>query len=251
MEIIESEHLTALEEFQQCVLLRDQLKKEAINMQVQYNQIFGDLIIEAFQLKIACIRIKKEIGYCQMLVNQSKTILESDLKAYIERVMIEYNQELIDLHQQINAAKNASIISQKDFIEMKKMYRKIAKAIHPDLHPELFKKKEVKDLWNRTMIAYRCNHLEELKEIELLVDALTFDTSHIQKENIECRIEKLNEEIKKIMNTNPYQYKYILNDQDEVKDCKDEYHREIQEYQRYKKDLEEIFKQFKIQTMMN
>lgn len=109
----------------------------------------------------------------------------------------------------------------------------------------------MKDLWNRTMIAYRCNHLEELKEIELLVDALTFDTSHIQKENIECRIEKLNEEIKKIMNTNPYQYKYILNDQDEVKDCKDEYHREIQEYQRYKKDLEEIFKQFKIQTMMN
>ena len=53
------------------------------------------------------------------------------------------------------------------------------------------------------------------------------------------------------MNTNPYQYKYILNDQDEVKDRKDEYHREIQEYQRYKKDLEEIFKQFKIQTMMN
>lgn len=251
MDIIKSEQLTILERFQQRVLLRDKLKKEAISIQAQYNQTFGDLILEAFQLKIDCIRLKKQISFCQMYVNQNKAILESNLQAYIERVMVEYNQELEALSSQINSSKSAGMISQKDFIEIKRIYRKIAKAIHPDLHPELFKRKEIKNLWNRTMVAYRCNHLEELKEIELLVDALTLDASDIQMENIDQRLEKINEEIKEIMNSDPYQYKYILDDRNEVKDRKEEYQREIKEYQRYKKELEDIFQQFDIQTMMN
>ncbi len=136
-------------------------------------------------------------------------------------------------------------------IEIKKIYRRIVKKIHPDLNSELFKKDEVKELWNRTMLAYQWNQLEELKEIEVLLERFTLDGSNCFVENIEERLKKLNHEIESILNTNPYQYKFILEDEQEVEELKESYLQEIKEYQKYKCDLETLFQQFEIKQVLN
>ena len=251
MELRKTEHLSRMEAYQQRIFYRDQLKKEAFSFQEEYYRIFGDLMLEAFQLKIECIRLKKEISYCQFCINQNRDINQNELNTMIEKIMEDYQKELKQLSMHVNLSKEAKTISPKDLMEIKKIYRRIVKKIHPDLNPESFKKREVKDLWDRMMLAYQCNQLEELKEIEVLLEFITKDASNHSIENLEERLEKLNEEIERIVNTNPYQYKFLLNDENEVKEQKDNYLREIKEYQKYKNDLEELLKQFEIKEIFN
>ena len=54
--------------------------------------------------------------------------------------------------------------------EIKNIYYKIAKLIHPDTNPSLAKDENIKSLWNRTIIAYNCNDLKEIEELEVLVN---------------------------------------------------------------------------------
>lgn len=252
MELTEIEYKSEYETYRDFIIQRDKLRKEAFEYQEEYLRVFGDLIKESFQLKIDCIELKKKITYCQMCINQNKVISQVELDSHIEIIMQEYNKELQDLINHINISNTATNISAERLSQVKKIYRKIAKKIHPDMNPDAFESDEVKELWNRTVLAYNCNDLDELKNIEVLLDALELDENHdIQIEDIEERIHKLETEIKEIMNTNPYQYRNILESEEDIEEHKQELSDEINHYQAYKSQLQQIFEQFDIQTILN
>ena len=246
MEIIITTTDSQYDEYKSLILKRDDLKKKAFQYQEDYYREFGYLLKESFTLKVECIALKKKISYCQMCVNQNKKIISSDLDAHIEMVMEEYYEELDELIKHVKFADEASSITLKDLQEIKKLYRHIVKKIHPDMHPELFKLDGVKELWNRTRVAYTCNDLKELQEILILVDALDANNTTVQIEHIDEKIEEIKKEIDAILNTNPYQYKYLLEDTEEVHHKKDELKEEIKEYIAYKKQLEALFNQYDI-----
>ena len=82
------------------------------------------------------------------------------------------------------------------------MYRGIAKQIHPDIHPELAEVEELQDLWNQVNIAYQCNDLEQLKELDLLISVtlagLSEQKAILDIPDIEAKIKKLEWEIREI-----------------------------------------------------
>ncbi len=252
MAIIEIDNTTKVEIYKDLILKRDRLKKEAFQYQEEYFRVFGDLITESYSLKIDCIRLKKQIAYCQLCVNQNMPINQTELDAHIESIMAEYNEELQDLILHVNISKTATSISHETLLQIKKIYRKIAKKIHPDMNPQAFEREDIQELWNRTVLAYSMNDLEELKNIEVLVDLLEIDENTvIEIEDIEERISKLEDEIQNILDTEPYQFKYLLESKEEIEDRKDELKDEIKQYQDYKRQLEQIYAQFDIQTILN
>ena len=84
--------------YEEALLRRDNLRKEATSYHYEYIRVFGHLITESFRLKVECIRKKKIIAYCQQQVNHGKAINCSALDRYIHREMAAYESDLKDPH---------------------------------------------------------------------------------------------------------------------------------------------------------
>ena len=101
--------------------------------------------------------------------------------------------------------------------ELKRLYRKIVKAMHPDLHPD--QDAATKDLFKRAILAYKDFNLQMLREI----DAMLGSEAEMQTENPEEGLEKekarllglihkVRMEIRSIKNRYPYTLKALLDD---------------------------------------
>ena len=94
------------------------------------------------------------------------------------------------------------------------------------------------------LVAYNCNNLKEMIEIEVLVNALleklNLGAFDITIPDIDEKIAEIEAEIEKIRSTDPYQYKYILEDEIAIEEKKEDLRRELKEYEDYCKQLDEI-----------
>lgn len=246
---------TSYTRYEEVLLRRDNLRKEAEYYHMEYIMVFGDLIIQTFEKKIECIKKKKMIAYCQRQVNRGKKIDEADLDNYIAHEMERYRQDLHSMINDVNAVKDSERISDSEYEMIKKIYYKLVKMIHPDIHPQFADDETIKDYWQRIAIAYTYNRLEELEELELLVISYLEKKeqdmpdigSDIKIEDIDYKIAAAEEEISNIINTNPYLYKVLLRNKEDVLRRKQEYLDEIASYDVYSAQLDEILGAFEIE----
>lgn len=237
-----------IEHYKDLLLKRDAINKEAYIYDCSYNRMFGDLIVECLEAKIKCIEKKKIIAYLQKNINIGKKISKKNVKKYIEKIMTNYYEELNDIIQRNEDLKNSGFVSEFQLRKIKKIYFNIAKLIHPDMNPEIYKDEKIKDLWLRASAAYDCNQLEELEEIEVLVNDYlkknNVECKQIEIENLDERIFKLNNEIESIKNSDPYQYKYLLMDEEAVEEKKNDLKTQKDDYVKYLKELDKVIESF-------
>ena len=102
----------------------------------------------------------------------------------------------------------------------------------------------MKDLWYEVVSAYNRNDLKTLSELEVLISkelsGITGEIVAIQIPDIEKKITSLEEEIGHIMDTDPYQYKFLLADKEAVAEKKDDLRREFNTYQEYSAQLDAL-----------
>ena len=241
--------------YEETLLRRDSLRKEAELLHLRYIRQFGDLIERAFRLKVECIRKKKMIAYCQQRANKGERINAAALDNYIERQMALYQKELEDLVAGVKASKEAKTISAADVRKVKDIYRRLAKRIHPDLHPELADDEALKEYWHRIVVAYSHNQLKEIQELEALVESYLAErgegTPDFVIPDIEERIAEVEKEIAEILSTNPYLYKLILEDEGERQRQIRAYADEIASYEHYAKQLDEVLATFEIERRLS
>ena len=77
-------------EYEDLLMRRDQMYKDADSYQIEYNREFGDLITKNFELKIECIRRKKTIAACLRRMNRNLPIDVSEMMEDIEKEMTAY-----------------------------------------------------------------------------------------------------------------------------------------------------------------
>ena len=254
MDIIKVEN-TSYAKYEEVLLRRDSLRKEAEQYHLEYINTFGDLIIKAFEQKVECIKKKKMIAYCQTQMNNGKPIHAVSLDMFIEQEMEEYRNELQVIVKEVKIAKDAEEVPASDITKIKKIYHKLVKMVHPDLHPELSENETVKDYWQRIMIAYTYNQLEEIEGLQVLVAKYLEDEglqdTDIEIEDIDDKIKGVEEEIQYITTTNPYLYKKLLHDQEAKMNKMQEYLDEIATYEMYAAQLDEVLAGFKIERKLS
>ena len=115
------------------------------------------------------------------------------------------------------------------------------------MNPKTNEIPELKELWQRIVVSYRANDLEELEEAEILVNKFLvdhhLDGNEIKIQDIDTKIEKLKEQIQKIKETNPYQYRFLLQDQEAVQNKKRELQKDLEEYRVYEQELDQLLEQ--------
>lgn len=232
----------SLDRYEKLLLLKNDLKKECFQLEQEYTREFGKEVLDIFHLQIECARKVKTIEFCQMYLNRGQDPDGEALQQYVQQETQELIDHLHAMQKTYENAKDVTEISEADLKTIKTMYRGIAKQIHPDIHPELAEVEELQDLWNQVNIAYQCNDLEQLKELDLLISVTLAGLSEqkvtLDIPDIEEKIKKLEWEIREIRSKDPYQYKNLFSKPDMVQEKHRELQQQIEEYRQYSEQLD-------------
>lgn len=235
---------SAYDRYEELLLRKSALKKECFQLEQEYTRLFGEAILKLYRLQIECAKKKKTIEFCQAAVNRGAEPDEKQLQKFILKETRELQDHFRKMSEEYEVAKSAVKISEADLAKIRKIYRRTVKLLHPDIHPEVAESEDLKDLWNRVSVAYACNDLKELEELEVLVTAALADHSgeewKIEVPDLDEKIASLEGEIEKITGTDPYQYKFLFDDPEAVEEKKKDLQGKIGEYTSYAAKLDEI-----------
>ncbi len=230
--------------YEEVLMKRDEVRKEAFLYERAYTREFGELILRVFRIKMECIKKKKTIEYCQRFANRGEAVDQKALQKYLEKELAEYEDRLEEMIHANKLARQGSSITEAEIQEIKRIYHRLVKKIHPDINPLTGTNDELSSLWHRLTVAYNCNDLLEMRETEVLVNAvlkkLDMGTVDVTIPDIDEKIADIEAEIVKITTTEPYTYRFLLGDPKEISEKKKVLRKELDEYEEYEKQLEEI-----------
>lgn len=231
-------------EYETLLLKRDALEREAGLYLNEYTRVFGELFIEQYRAYIRCIELKKKIAFCQAAENCGAKVNEAELDAYISGEMEQYFKNLADMVTENELCLSAETVPEIEIRKIKKIYRCLAKQLHPDISPLTAEHSELLELWNRAVTAYKCNSLKEIEEVQLLVNSFLerngIERADMVIPDIGAKTELLKAEIDRIITTDPYQYKFLLQDKELAQEKKEELRESIEEMTAYSNQLEAV-----------
>ena len=108
--------------YEDLLIRKDVLKKEAVQYEINYIREFGELIAKSFEAKIACIEKKKIIAYCQSIINKGGTVDASQMEDYISVIMKDYYLQLQQILEDNHNATSGGSVSEYEFRKIKKIY---------------------------------------------------------------------------------------------------------------------------------
>lgn len=239
------------ERYEELLLKKERLLKEAEGYRIAYERTFGVLNSETYEAKIECVKKRKIVSYCQNMIEIGSTIVKKELDEFVDKSMQDYKDTLSYLFANDKSKEEALIKNTPSSLKkIKNLYRQLARQVHPDMNENIKDDLIVQDLWNRTCIAYNCQNLEELEELEVLINRYLNSLKHqdfdMDIPNVEEKIFNLNRRIEKILRTDPYQYKYILADEKSINRKKEELYKELNDYHRYSDELDKQIAEFDI-----
>ncbi len=238
-------------EYEDLLIRRDQVYRDAGSYLVAYTQEFGDLINESFELKIACIKKKKTISYCRRRMNRGLNIDTDKMQEEIDKEMTLYNEQLQEMLRRTEEAKNSKPVGDYRFNRAKKIYRRLAKILHPDINCRTMQDQRLRELWEQITEAYRKSDVEALEDLEVLVrkamDEMGDEGFELDPFDLEGRIERVEGQINDTLTTEPYIYGEILRDEEKKQARRDELLAEKEDYKEYlealTKTLEEMLQE--------
>ena len=230
--------------YEELLLRREQLRKEARINHGLYVKEFGDLHLQVFEKQIACIKKKKLIAYYQAAINRGGAINQAEIDAMLMKEMEEYQKQLAAMAEENDAAKKLSRITDLDLLKIRRIYRRLAKQLHPDINPKTSEIPQLMELWNAITTAYNCNNLADMEELEVMVknalETLEIGSMEIEIPDLDAKIEAVEAEIEQIISTDPYQYKFLLADYEAVEEKKKALEEQRKSYTDYEKQLDEV-----------
>jgi hypothetical protein len=223
------------------VLERDQLLlQECKSIEMVYMLKVGHIEYKLYQIECAVLRAKRKAEIIQARKNRQEKVILDELDAWLDEEFAEYTEKLNKQMDAVNdafAREKGEVLSAKETAEMKKLYRDIVKALHPDLHSDLDDRHL--ELFLNAVTAYECGDLENLRIIHTMIDqplpgAVEKGGFQYLKEEGE-RLKKLtssvNVQIEEIKTTFPYTVKKFIADEAAVHERLCEAEAEIAEYQ--------------------
>lgn len=228
-------------ELSMLMLERDELRFVICkNIETEYMLKLGNLEYKVYEAQCAVLRLKRKIELIQARKNRQEVIKLTVINNILDEEFLEYEKKLNEQVEKMNEALEHSkgeYLSEEDNKELKKLYRKIVKVLHPDINPEVTAA-QVKMLDN-AINAYKNGDLKTLRIIDEMVGDHKLPEKHQdafaqlkeEKERLDKMIAFVKDSITKIKSEYPYCMKDVLEDEEKVEQRKEE--------------LEELLKQYK------
>lgn len=218
-----------------------------VNIETAYLLEFGSLEYNVYKAECAVLRLKRKIDLFQAKINRQEKIVLSEIENLLDEEFKEYQEKLNEQMEKINDAlrrSKAKFLTDEENEELKKLYRKIVKVLHPDINPNITKE-EFKLLQN-AIEAYKNGDLKALRIISELIDKDLMlnqdrDLSYTlikDKERLEAFIKEMKEIIAEIKTNYPYNVKEIIENPSKLNQRK----QELKETLEYYNELISIYK---------
>ncbi len=158
-------------EISMLLLERDELRLVVCkNIETAYMLALGSLEYKAFELQCKVLRLRRKIDLIQAKKNRQEKVVLSTIEKTLDEEFAEYQRQLDEQINKMNKALDHSKgtpLTDEETKEIKKIYRNIVKALHPDLHPEVTSAQV--QLFQNAVEAYEHGDLNSLRIISAMV----------------------------------------------------------------------------------
>jgi hypothetical protein len=161
-----------------------------VNLEADYQLKIGTKQYDVFCMKVAALRLKRKMELFQAAINKQEQCSITDVEVQLDVEFKQWQKQAQELYEKIKDAeyyKQLPGLSRQEAIELKKLYRDLAKKYHPDVNPD--EPEKAKNLWLRISEAYHKSDLQEMKTLALLaedIDKGAKELSTMEKLQKEC-----------------------------------------------------------------
>ncbi len=226
-------------ELSMLVLERDELRYiECRNIEMVYMLSLGSLEYKVYEAECMVLRLKRKLELIQAKRNRQEKIVLVQIEITLDVEFSEYKERLEEQIDKMNEAIDRShcgVLTDAQATELKKLYRKVVKNLHPDLHPDLSDSQL--ELFKKAVSAYENGDMQTLQIISEMVGEPLPDTSQDamaqlvnEKERLQHLLKALKDSIAAIKSEYPYILKEIVNSPEKMADRKQVLENMLSEY---------------------
>lgn len=225
------------------------------NIETEYMLKLGSIEYKAYEAQCAALRLKRKIELIQAKKNRQEKVIISAIEDTLDNEFAEYQKRLDEQIDKMNDAlkrSKAEVLSDEDNKELKKLYHKIVKELHPDINPDVSEAQV--QLYENAVSAYKSGDLGTLKIINEMIgnsplpkqdkDAMTQLVE--EEERLQSLLKAIRESIEKIKSEYPYTMKEVLEDTEKTEQKKQELENILEQYNElisiYKTKIEEMLR---------
>lgn len=243
-------------ELSMLLLERDELQFVICkNIETEYMLKLGSIEYRAYEAQCLSLRLKRKIELIQAKKNRQEKVIISAIEETLDTEFAEYQKQLDEQINKMNDAlkrSKAEVLTDEENKELKKLYRKIVKALHPDINPDVSETQV--NLFDNAVQAYKKGDLNTLRIIGEMVgnsplpeqhkDALT--QLNEEKERLQNLLKAIRDSIEQIKSEYPYTMKEIIEDEEQTEQKKKELENILSQYNElisiYKAKIEEMLR---------
>ena len=215
----------------------------------------GSIEYKAYEAQCAALRLKRKIELIQAKKNRQEKVIISAIEKTLDNEFAEYQKQLDEQIDKMNDAlkrSKAEVLSDEDNKELKKLYRKIVKALHPDINPDVSEAQV--QLFDNAVSAYKSGDLGTLRIIGEMVGNNPLPEQHKdamtqlveERERLQGLLKSIRDSIENIKSEYPYTMKDILEDTAKTEQKKQELEGILEQYNElisiYKAKIEEMLR---------
>lgn len=243
-------------EISMLLLERDELRLVVCkNIETAYMLALGSIEYKAYELHCKVLRLKRKIDLIQAKKNRQEKVVLSAIEELLDEEFAEYQRQLDEQINKMNKALDHSKgrpLTEEETKEIKKIYRNIVKALHPDLHPEVTLAQI--QLFQNAVQAYENGDIDSLRIISTMVaEPVVPEQSESgmtilakEKERLTRTLELIREQIAEIKAEYPYTMKELVEAPEKIAEKKAELEKTINElkeaYELYSARLKEMLR---------
>lgn len=243
-------------ELSMLLLERDELQFVICkNIETEYMLKLGSIEYRAYEAQCLSLRLKRKIELIQAKKNRQEKVIISAIEETLDIEFAEYQKRLDEQINKMNDAlkrSKAEVLTDEENKELKKLYRKIVKALHPDINPDVSQAQV--QLFDNAVQAYKNGDLGTLRIIGEMVGNNPLPEQHKdamtqlveERERLQGLLKSIRESIDNIKSEYPYTMKDILEDTEKTEQKKQELENILSQYNElisiYKAKIEEMIR---------